>query len=329
MEKFRQFTDRGSGISPFLPISSEPSSLVGMSFRTFLFLFRLPIFLFALALYFTVSSIVPLPSVARKLGLWTLMAIPGIWWVDLRIDGVRRGSLSQQPPDRVPHPRSVIAANFTSPIDAIYLSAVFDPIFVQSYPGTRKVRRISPFYAAWLALAPPQLRPPRPDGGSRLVTLAALLERHPDRVVAVFPECTATNGRGVLPFSPSLLAVPGDVKIFAVGLRYDPPDVTTPVPGAWLGFLWNLLSRPTHCIRVRISEGMLNTAAVKEHEMAVNGNGKGEVGVDAGDAELTPEEKKVLDRVAEALARLGRNRRVALTLQDKVAFAEAWNKGKR
>ncbi|KAK4189111.1 hypothetical protein QBC35DRAFT_494276 [Podospora australis] len=319
MEKFSQFRDRGSGISPFLPTSS-PSSIPSTIFNTVIFTLRLPIFLAYSILLFPLLPI--LPGVARKLLLWLYLAIPGIWWVDLQLDGVKRGSLSQQPRNRVPHPGSVIAANFTSPIDALYLAAVFDPIFVASYPGTRKVRRISLLQAILAALRPSPVSGP----SENLTDLRALLREYPERVIAVFPESGTTNGKGILPLSPSLLTVPVDAQIFPVSLRYTPPDITTPVPGVWGGFLWKLLGRPTHCIRVRIAEGMRNTTK------AVNGvsaHAHEDLIRNPGEESITAEEQQLLDGVAEALARLGRAKRVGLTLKDKKAFVEAWGKRRR
>lgn len=45
--------------------------------------------------------------------------------------------------------------------------------------------------------------------------------------------------------------------------------------------------------------------------------------------EVSEEERKILDKVGEALARLGRVKRVGLTVKDKVAFIEAWSKRRR
>ena len=47
------------------------------------------------------------------------------------------------------------------------------------------------------------------------------------------------------------------------------------------------------------------------------------------DVDATEDEQKVLDKVGEALARLGRVKRVGLTLKDKLAFIEAWNKRRK
>lgn len=333
-EKYIQLTGKppheGSGVSPFLP-ATTPSSTVSAVLRVFLFLFRLPIFLTYAGFYFLFLHHLPLPVVGRKLLLWGFMSIPGIWWVDLQLDGVKRGALSQQPASRVPHPQSIIAANFTSPLDALYLAAVFDPIFTISYPGTRKVRRIGLVQAMWIALSPAQLSPaPSPPTG--LTDLRALLDRNPGRVIAVFPECATTNGKGILPLSSSLLTVPSDTAIFPVSMRYTPPDVTTPVPGAWPAFLWKLLSRPTHCIRVRIAEGMHNTSAASNgtsgHDSSSSISSP-PTPLTGDDDNATVEERRMLDRVADALARLGRAKRVGLTIRDKKAFVEAWKKARK
>ncbi|KAI1375067.1 hypothetical protein F4677DRAFT_446578 [Hypoxylon crocopeplum] len=327
MEKYSQFRDRGSGISPFIP-SSTPRSTFSRFLHTAVFLFRLPLFLSYSAVFFVVLDHLPsfiIPQFARKLLLWTLLGIPGIWWVDLQLDGVKRGSLSQQPSSRFPNARAIIAAQFTSPIDALYLAAIFDPIFTISYPNTRKVQRVSLLRAILLALSPPTLAAP---SGKKLTTLRALVEQNPHRVIAVFPEMSTTNGKGILPFSPSLLSAPADAQIFPISIRYTPPDITTPVPGAYVSFLWNLLSRPTHLIRVRIAEGVINSTTMTNgvgHEPADIGD-KNEEG---GDAYVWSEERALLDKIADALARLARNKRVGLTLRDKAAFVDAWNKGRK
>ena len=260
------------------------------------------------------------------MALWGLMAIPGIWWVDLQLDGVKRGTLADQPPDRFPHPGSVIAANFTSPIDAVYLSAIFDPVFTISYPGTRLVKRVGLLGAIANALGPVRTAPPP---GANLVSIADLLRDCPGRVVAVFPECGTTNGKAILPFSPSVLSAPADVHIFPVSLRYTPSDVTTPVPGQWFRFLWNLLSRTSTLVRVRVAEGQANSSAV-----STNGGSSSAVETPGGaksrraDGNVSANEQKVLDRIGEALARLSRVKRVGLTLEDKAAFVDVI-KGKK
>jgi 1-acyl-sn-glycerol-3-phosphate acyltransferase len=365
MEKYSQFRDRGvytqqdtedvktwalanaspsgSGIAPFFPVTSTPAGIY-LPVHIFLFLFKLPFFVTVSTTYFLFLQWFPLGSLPKKAILWMMLGIPGIWWIDLQIDGVKKGSLAKKHEGRVPQPSNVIASSFTSPIDSLYLAAIFDPIFTVSYPHTRQIQEISLFGAILRALLRPQEHPPK---GAKMTDLKDLLAEHPQRVIVVFPECTTTNGKGILPFSPSLLTTPPGTKIFPVNLRYSPPDVTTPVPGLYLSFIWNLLSRPTHCIRVRIAEVVYNTskptdpAAEKKERYLTNfldTLGEDSAMTSSTDtltslsdqpAEVNAEEKRILDKVGEALARLGRVKRVGLTVKDKAAFIDAWSKRKR
>lgn len=271
--------------------------------------------------------------------MWTMLGIPGIWWVDLQIDGVKRGSLGKNA-NRLPQAGSVITSSFTSPIDCLYLAAIFDPIFTASYPGTRQVEQLSLFHAILRALVGPQSTPTK---NARLVSIATLLKENPDSSIVVLPECTTTNGRAILPFSPSLLTTPAKTKIFPVNLRYTPADITTPIPGAYLSFLWNLCSKPTHCIRVRIAEAVYNTAAggsekpptarVNSYstnffdDMQMGGSLSSSDTLVSSDGEgISSEERRVMERVAEDLARLGRVKRVGLGVQEKVDFLKQWKK---
>jgi len=359
MEKYSQFRDRGeyyqhalfpllwenakpsvgSGIAPFFPVSS-PSSGLYVPVHIFLFIVKLPLFLMIVAAYFLFLQWLPLGVFVKKAMLWVILGAPGIWWIDLQIDGVKKGSLAREK-QRLPAPSSIIASSFTSPVDALYLAAIFDPLFTVSYPNTRQVRQISLLTAMLRALSAPQEVPPP---HTKLVDLKSLVARNPQRVIVVFPECTTTNGRGILPLSPSLLSAPATTKIFPVNLRYTPPDITTPVPGLYWSFLWNLLSQQTHCIRVRIAEAVYNTA--KPTDVAVEKNARylanfmDSLGGDSAmtsstdsvssstdaNGEANVEEQKVLDRVGEALARLGRVKRVGLTVKDKAEFVGAWSK---
>ncbi|CZT08369.1 probable vacuolar protein sorting protein Vps66 [Rhynchosporium agropyri] len=340
MEKYSQFRDRGSGIAPFFPVSSTPAGIY-FPVYLFLFLFRLPFFITVATTYFLFLQWFPLGSLFKKAILWMMLGIPGIWWIDLQIDGVKKGSLAQKHQGRVPQPADIIASSFTSPIDSLYLAAIFDPIFTVSYPHTRQVQYISLFDAIFRALSPPQEHPPN---GARMTDLKTLVAEHPKRVIVVFPECTTTNGKGILPFSPSLLLAPATTKIFPISLRYTTPDITTPIPRQYWAFIWNLLSQPTHCIRVRIAEVVYNTSkptdqATEKKERYLT-NFLDTLGEDSamtsstdtlhslGDqaAEVNSDERKVIDKVGEALARLGRVKRVGLTLRDKVSFVDLWSK---
>ena len=251
---------------------------------------------------------------------------------------------------RIPQEGTVIASSSASPIDPLYLAAIFDPLFAASYPYTRLVEPISLFTAICRTFCHPKLEP---KPGARLIDIEKMLKQNPTRIVAVFPECTTTNGRGILPMSPSLATIPPRTKVFPVSLRYTPPDVTTAIPHCYLTFLWNLCSKPSHCIRIRIAESVYNTSRAsptKDSALAAKvsssyttnyfdtlGSDNG-VGSDADtlvgsggeeqDISMTKEEQAFLDRVAEALARLGRVKRVGLGVKEKIHFIAMWTKSR-
>lgn len=356
MEKYSQFRDRGrssnstriisrsvantptsgSGIAPFFPVSSEPAGIY-ILFHIALFFFKLPFFATVFIAYFLVLQWFPLGSLFKKAVLWMILGIPGVWWIDLQIDGVKKGSLAKKHEGRVPEPSDIIASSFTSPLDSLYLAAIFDPIFTASYPHTRQVECISLLSAILRALSQPKEYPPK---DAKLTDLKTLVAQNPQRIIVVFPECTTTNGKGILPFSPSLTTSPSETRIFPISLRYTPADITTPVPGEYFTFLWNLLSHPTHLIRVRIAEAVHNTPESTEAtdsknmyltnilDDLVHGTATTS-GTDTPSTlsrRITAEERKTLDKVGEALARLGRVKRVGLTTRDKVDFIEAFSK---
>jgi 1-acyl-sn-glycerol-3-phosphate acyltransferase len=215
---------------------------------------------------------------------------------------------------KLPGPGSIIVSSYTSPLDAIYLAAIFDPIFTASYPTTRLVERVSLPLFLWRYFTGPILRPAEPNA---LVSLPDLLAQNPNRTVLMFPEATPTNGRGILRFTPALASAPPKTKIFPISLKYSPADVTTPVPGAYVKFLWSLLSRPTHCIRVRIAETIYNDETRRPEEESSD----------------TVEEEEglggVCDRGSEALARIGRIKRLNLGVKEKIGFVQAWKRRNR
>lgn len=167
---------------------------------------------------------------------------------------------------------------------------------------------------------------------ARLTDLETLIKQYPHQAIVVFPECTTTNGRGILPFSMSLLTAPPTAKIFPVSLRYTAADITTPIPGTYVSFLWNLLSKPTHCIRVRIAESTHNVAIstvqaeILQEDRASSSDTL--LGSDEGESSSSAE-KKLLERVSAALARLGKARTVGLSVRDKVNFVHMYSKGGR
>lgn len=107
MEKYSAFRDRGmpslrfdrvslltkypgSGIAPFFPIPTQPAGYA-LPLHVFLFVVRI-FFLVPIALaYFLLLSWLPIGSFGKKAVLWCILGVPGIWWIDLGVDGVKKG----------------------------------------------------------------------------------------------------------------------------------------------------------------------------------------------------------------------------------------------
>lgn len=244
----------------------------------------------------------------------------------------------------MPTSGSIIASSCTSPIDIIYLAAIFDPVFTQSYPGTRMVRPITLSTALLSCFS--IISPPVSDSEEGLTTLAKLSAKHPNRIIAVFPEATTSNGRGILRFTHSLLSASPSTKIFPVSIRYTPPDIVTPVPGWYeaLRFLWRLNSKPTHVIRTRIGTPVVNGMSVESlataqlsPEAIKRSNYESNFfdTLNSSDSQvdeeepLSDKERKILDAVGDTLARLGRVKRVSLGVEEKAGFVLVWKKGSR
>lgn len=85
------FTDcLGTAIAPFLPIPTEPAGIY-LPFHIFLFVVRVPLLLTLTLGYFFIFRWLPIGNLGKRAALWSMMGVPGIWWIDLQVDGVRRG----------------------------------------------------------------------------------------------------------------------------------------------------------------------------------------------------------------------------------------------
>lgn len=76
-----------TSFSHFGTASPEPT----LTYLQFLFFLRLPFLIFFGFTWFALVQWTTPGTLLRKANLWCIIGIPGIWWVDLQVDGVRRG----------------------------------------------------------------------------------------------------------------------------------------------------------------------------------------------------------------------------------------------
>lgn len=228
---------------------------------------------------------------------------------------------------KLPSDGSILVSSYSSPIDVLYLATIFDPIFTASYPTTTLVEKVTLFTGLIRAFSPPRRAPPK---GVQLVSLQKLQQDHPHRFIALFPEGTPTNGRGILRFTPSINAIDKRTPIFPVSLRYTAPDITTPIPRSYLTFLWYWLGTTGHCIRVRIGEKVFNSedgesgSSDDGSDAASGTEDEGTSGGTGGADEVVM--SKVARSCSDSLARLGRVKVLNLGIQEKVGFVNMWTR---
>ncbi|EWC46991.1 hypothetical protein DRE_03753 [Drechslerella stenobrocha 248] len=364
MEKYTQYRDRGTGIAPFIPFATSASTFQ-LPVAAVLFALRAPMLMAMAASYFLVLQFMPLGAFFQKGMLWMCMLVAGVWWVDLQVEGVKRGTLSRHP-NRLPSAGSIIASTFTSPLDALYLAATFDPIFLVPSFDTRYVFQLTLLQTLLYTFAPPTSKP----YSSKPTTIADVVAQYPHRIIVVFPEGTTSNGRALLRFAPALDSFATHVRstsalsshsrdddtppplstraqsptarnvaatpIFPISLRYLPANTTTPLPHSATVFLWRLLGQSSHMIKVRIAEPVrvpdLPTEKAEDTLAATSSSETITERTTVSDipAKRVPRPGALEEKVGEALARVGRIRRVGLGVKEKIGFWNAWkSQGRR
>lgn len=141
MEKFTKFRDPGTGIAPFLPIAPASRTPLILPLELTLFVIRvvLIVLVFGIEIILvefvgelSLRSILPnLLGWMRWLFLRAILLLCGIWWIDEQIEGVSKSyfpprillSYRQRSLAIPPKAGNVIACNYTSPLDLIYLAA--------------------------------------------------------------------------------------------------------------------------------------------------------------------------------------------------------------
>ncbi|KAF3906142.1 hypothetical protein ABW20_dc0100400 [Dactylellina cionopaga] len=288
----------------------------------------------------------PLGALFQKGILWICMLVAGVWWVDLQVEGVKRGTLSRNA-NKLPSPGSIIASTFSSPLDALYLAATFDPIFLVPSFDTPYVFQLTLLQTIIYAFTPPTSKP----YSTKPTTLAEVISKNPHRIIVIFPEGTTSNGRALLRFAPALDSFATQYKssgenghgngniprnlIFPISLRYLPSNTTTPLPSSYGEFMWRLLSQPSHTMKVRIAEAVRIRDLEKSDTLATTSSSetiteKTVVRNQEDSGPKVPRTGALDERVSESLARVGRIRRVGLGVKEKIGFWNAWkSQGRR
>ncbi|TFY59808.1 hypothetical protein EVJ58_g5549 [Rhodofomes roseus] len=294
-----------------------------------------------------------------------VLLILGLPWIPVESVTRKRGRGAKAPERWSPGAGDIIVSNWVSTIEVLWLAFRFNPIFVLpvysasdfpeptarvSSPVTRTPGRRTGTGSA--AISSPTARAPTPRVsivGFKQVSLFGILHAignvpeavqpgtsgiksleeirsNADRPVVVFPECTTSNGRGLLRFAELFKGVSVPVtkfKVFVMCVRYDPPAALSPtmthsIPSNALNPIPHLFSLTTSLVPFTMSIRLLapsespSSGSFLASEFLAEGK---------HDDYLT-------EACASLIAQIGKMKRVGFGWEDKIAFLEFYKSKK-
>lgn len=269
MEKFSAWRDKGTGISPFMPVDSPKSALRKYVADPLLVALKLPIFV---VLYYAAFLA---PKVVVRFVLFTLLGFSDI---DVLVEGVRKLKVDEINRSR-PSVNNVVIQNFVSPLDVFLL------FYVSNVTSLRSIVVVIPrgdglyTFSVWEALSLNFEELESHALGTKLADYSALK----GKLVVLFPEGTASNNRAVLKFASvpqSLFDMPGfTTKTMAV--RLYPNSAALPVPHLTkLQYLRKLLTSSGSYAKIKIIPHAKGSLALAKLAFADNGLNSVDLGLE-------------------------------------------------
>lgn len=277
MEKYSTWRDKGTGIAPFLPLSSPKSPVSKYVTDPLLIAFKFPFFV----LLYWFSVVAPKPCV-NAIFRWLFG-----FSIDILVEGVRKLNKAEIA-KASPHKNTMIIANYASPLDifVIFLASKVSSLssMVAIVPIDNALYILTPWQFALFCFLPINQK-----CGTKLTSQNEHLLKN--KVVVVFPEGTPSNNRALLSFSPAvepLFALKGFSYQTTLLLWY-PNSVSLPIPNVslmqYVFRLFTLSSNPLVKVKITAHE----QGSLKASKLAYQDNGMNFV--DLG----VPEKKKFFD----------------------------------
>jgi len=287
-----------------------------------------------------------------------VLLLLGFFWISVEQVRRKKGRGNQQGQSWHPQARDIIVSNWASWIELLWLAFRFDPIFVLPIPESLPATSITPQPSTLVTHTPGRRtgtgsanvqsprrvtnapirivgykevsllciiqstgRVPPFEGSARDSPLRSLedIRKRADRPVVVFPECTTSNGRGLLRFADVFgEQVPiKNYQVCVMCVRYDPPTVLAPTmtrsipstsfnPIAHLFTITTSISLPTISIRLLVPSDSPSSQLFIPSEVMTEF---------AGEDQLT-------EACATLTAQIGKLKRMGMGWEDKASFLD-------
>ncbi|KAF8076287.1 hypothetical protein FPV67DRAFT_1407725 [Lyophyllum atratum] len=289
----------------------------------------------------------------------TVLLVLGFFWIPAEQVRRKRGRGQNQTESWNPRAGDVIVSNWVSWVELLWLAFRFNPIFILPVSDVVPIPTASSQSSTPISHTPGRrtgtgsanIQTPRkatnlpiPIIGFRRVSLLSMirftgqvppfghstseprpstleeLRKSADRPIVVFPECTTSNGRGLLRFAKVFRQeVPVKrYKVFVMCVRCDPPTtmaptLTLPIPSTSLNPLPHLFSLAASLSLPTISIRLLAPSESPSSQLFI----VSEIITDFAD-----NDDQLAEMCATLIAQIGKMKRTGMGWEDKTAFLE-------
>ncbi|TFK28828.1 hypothetical protein FA15DRAFT_633314 [Coprinopsis marcescibilis] len=282
------------------------------------------------------------------------LLVLGLFWIPVEYTSRKRGKKIQDISGWNPKAGDLIVSNWSSWVEVVWLAIRFNPIFVlpipekeiikpastQGSPIGYKPGRRTGTGSANIEQAARTTSPRVPIAGFKQVSMWSMIastgyapsrntlettqtlediRKAAGRPIVVFPECTTSNGRGLLRFADVFgLSVPvKNFNVFVLSVRYDPPTPLTPtlshsIPSNFLNPLPHLFGLTTSLVPLTISIRLLPLSESPSSRLFVASE------VLAGN----PDEDQLAESCAAIIAQIGKLKRTGMGWEDKSSLLD-------
>lgn len=241
MEKFSNYRDRATGVTPFMPVEPPKTLALSIPLHVIYFILKIPVIIFVFLL-----SVVA-PTLGSNL---LVLVIGGLNQCTVLVDGVKKRDTTAIA-ENLPKAGDIVFANHTSPLDGYIFQIVANRLVYIVKPDAKGfLHRYTPWQLFWWSFD---------DFLSSNGRVVENLDDLKDRPVVVLLEGTASNGKGVLPFIDIFTRggkykIDGNIKLLI--MKISPAYFTMPLPTMTILQYWfrifSCFDTSDHYIRAKI-----------------------------------------------------------------------------